>query len=276
MAQNISYPYIQHKGQLDLGVYPFRDNATMQAIQGAQIPPGVITDARTYIPGADPNQYISKITFSKDGITVYINDSSGVVATAKTKKRQSNTPLYDSYGREVGVLIGDILDLASAISGFGTITFDSTAMPFVSSVVVAQPSNIVTGIKDEKGGLISGDVWLVGEDGVALKYEAPNTISVNVIGDPLFKRKNCDAEVSTNQATSRPLKGITINGNIVYPDEFGNIYWIVGQGAGVSSNASHNTSHPGGSGNCTQVYDNIVRMIKVDNGIKIDIIGNYN
>ena len=66
------------------------------------------------------------------------------------------------------------------------------------------------------GELMPGDIWLVGDQGVFLRWEAPNTIRVDVIGVPLYKRFLC--EPNGNFPTKKFLK--TING--CPADEYGN------------------------------------------------------
>ena len=66
------------------------------------------------------------------------------------------------------------------------------------------------------GEFLTGDIWLVGDRGVFLRREAPNTIRVDVIGVPLYKRLLCEPYGSF--PTKKFLK--TING--CPPDEYGN------------------------------------------------------
>ena len=64
---------------------------------------------------------------------------------------------------------------------------------------------------------MTGDIWLVGDQGVVLRRENINTIRIDIIGVPLFKRFLCEPQAS-NFPAKRYLK--TING--CGPDEFGN------------------------------------------------------
>jgi hypothetical protein len=80
------------------------------------------------------------------------------------------------------------------------------------------PSNGVSSFKDELNNTVSGEVWLVGENGVVVRTEGKN-IRVDVVGDPLFKRK-----VDNSFVTPRFIK--TING--IPPDEYGDFKIVSG------------------------------------------------
>ncbi|NDE17728.1 hypothetical protein EBZ80_22650, partial [bacterium] len=64
---------------------------------------------------------------------------------------------------------------------------------------------------------LTGDVWLVGDQGVVLRQDGPGVIRVDIVGVPLFKRFLCEPQ-SEDFPTKRYIK--TING--CGPDEFGN------------------------------------------------------
>jgi hypothetical protein len=64
---------------------------------------------------------------------------------------------------------------------------------------------------------LTGDIWLVGDQGVVLRQDGPSVIRVDIVGVPLFRRFLCEPQ-SEDFPTKRYLK--TING--CGPDEFGN------------------------------------------------------
>ena len=73
----------------------------------------------------------------------------------------------------------------------------------------------------DDGTLVTGDVWLVGDDGVVVRHQQVNmpgccgqpavlrdVIRVDIVGDPLFKRRICDAQ--SLFATPQPIKIVRV------------------------------------------------------------------
>jgi hypothetical protein len=66
---------------------------------------------------------------------------------------------------------------------------------------------------------MAADVWLIGEDGVVLRKDE-NAIRVDIVGDPLFKRKLCTTTGGNIELFVTPNFVRTVNG--IKPDEYGN------------------------------------------------------
>ena len=80
------------------------------------------------------------------------------------------------------------------------------------------------GIITERGELFTQDVLLVGDNGIVLRQDAedPEVIRVDVVGDPLFIRKNCtEVERFTTPNFLRTINGCP-------PDSDGNFNLTVG------------------------------------------------
>ena len=97
----------------------------------------------------------------------------------------------------------------------------------------------VRGLVLEDGTVVSGEVWLVGENGIILTSEThdtkqtcaadavtQNVIRVDAVGDPLFLRKLCDPdELFTTPKFVKTIKIKTGSYEFDYsPDERGYIY----------------------------------------------------
>jgi hypothetical protein len=91
------------------------------------------------------------------------------------------------------------------------------------------PDPGVTGFKLADGSILTGKVWLVGEDGVVLQSSLPTEdslgeIRVNIVGDPLYLQRLCiDAQLFT---AVNPVRVIRIINNgytfDCHPDDHGN------------------------------------------------------
>jgi hypothetical protein len=82
--------------------------------------------------------------------------------------------------------------------------------------------------------LVTGNVWIVGEDGVILRRGDDGTLRIDVIGDPYAARKLCaDEEANEQVATLQPYCPIkTLNG--IAPDDRGNFQMLVGSNESLS------------------------------------------
>jgi hypothetical protein len=104
----------------------------------------------------------------------------------------------------------------------------------------------VRGFRTEAGDLVTGDVWLVGENGVVIREEAENVIRFDFVGDPLFARKLCIEQGLF--VTGSFLKTINEQG----PDAQGDFKLNVGE---------------------TISADTVLRITPIDGGIKISAVG---
>jgi len=215
--------YPQFRDEQSASRYPFADTATLTSTaKTLTIDPALFIDAVLFPIGGGAQLYISSIVVSADTVTINIGDQNTTKLLSGTYAIL-NPPINgvvsfsDIYGRPAGSLVATKLGLANfAGQAIGTYSFTTAATEFVASVVIPANEPGVRAIMPATGEFITGDIWLVGDQGILLRWEEPNTIRVDVIGVPLYKRFLCGA--SGNFPTKKFLK--TING--CPPDEYGN------------------------------------------------------
>lgn len=191
--------------------YPFADTATLVNTEEDQnfIPEGVFLDAAIYPIGGGNRMYLSKVVVTTESATIYIGDetqtelASGEIDLVNP---QDNIALADSYGRPAGLLVSEASRLI-AFQGWavGTHTFRPDQTEFAARVCFPTPEIGVRGFLLEDGSVLTGDVWLVGDDGVVLSSRQDvepdpdnptatrpvTVIRIDVVGDPLFRRRLC-------------------------------------------------------------------------------------
>lgn len=234
------------------GKYPFTDSSSLVSVSGAKLPGPAILDARVYAIGGSEGQYISRIRATGKSVTVTVSDPVlGEIAFGSTENNDI-IHLADGFDRPAGVLKTNLGILRSAHRLPFELEFTPQALTFCSSCVIP---DTVTGVDGLVVGnsYLSGDVTLVGEDGVVLKSTGKD-IKVHIIGDRLSVRRACEAE-NPEWEQPRPIKRITVNGNIhLLPDNYGNINLTGGDGG---------------------AFDNVIRVVPEENGISIKILGNF-
>ena len=204
--------------------YPFTDSAELSASTGRYIDHTSIYDASFYIVNWVSRLYITSIIISSAAskiVTINIGDAENLII-ASAELPASNIPseifFTDTSGRPAGIMIVDPIAFSFIQTwDIGEHIFENTA-EFVPFVIMHMPSNGVSSFKDGSNNIVSGEVWLVGENGVVVRTEGKN-IRVDVVGDPLFKRR-----VDSSFITPRFIK--TING--IPPNEFGDFKIVSG------------------------------------------------
>ena len=201
--------------------YPFADSATLTSVDGAvKIAQNTFIDAVLYPIGAGPGLHITRIETTPTRVRIVIADAEGTGDYIATYSPQdsSATPLtiVDEYDRPAGCIVADSEKLASFGTQFATYEFNRTATEFAASVIIPTTEPGVRGIKTPKSNLLTKDVWLIGDMGVQLTPVGSDTIRIDIIGEPLYKRALCDGNIDF--PPKKYLK--TING--VPPDIFGN------------------------------------------------------
>ena len=242
--------------------YPFADNVT--ADNGTlAIPDGLFIDGRLYPIGGNADLYLSRITRDASDMTFAIRATGTdelATATFDLTDVPSNGELtfFDGYGRPAGILLSSSTEL-QAFSGvdIGVYEYTLAQTQFAAIVVVPQPSPCLRGILLEDGQMLTGEVWLVGEDGIILRRE-DDAIRVDVVGDPFASRKLCTEQVVGDtdvQALTPYCPIMTING--VAPDQYGNFSILPGGNQSRSNilrieagsqAGSEVTEHLGGAG----------------------------
>jgi hypothetical protein len=239
----------------------------MRSREGVNIDPFIFQDARLYPIGLDETTHISEIRILDNRLKLTIQSQSGVICTG-IGGDSGQIVLVDAIGREVGLLVGQPNLLTSLAPGEGVLTFDRRGLPFVATVMSPWPMSNVTGINLADSRL-NGDVWIGARDGVVLKRSG-QTITLHVVGDKFFRRRQCENEVGEYTAP-RLLKKIRVKAHdinsVLYdvgeltPDANGNIFIVAGDGS---------SDGPG-----TGVTDNPIRVTQDTNAINLELIGSF-
>jgi hypothetical protein len=210
--------------------YPFMDTSSLSNGTDA-IPEYVIVDARLYPAGHEGRLFVSKVSVKANRtFIIEISDgTNGVVGSGTGNSDSKVLKLEDSYGRPAGVLVAGPLNFAYFANwSTGDHVFNEDQTSFVPRVQLPMPKLQVTGITLDDESFFTGDVWLVGENGVRLRTDG-SSIRIDVIGDPLKLFRTCRdiGDEADNAITDlfRAKALRTING--IAPDEFGNFQIII-------------------------------------------------
>lgn len=243
MGQQLLHP--QYREQLRPVRYPFEDDATLLGDSGVFLPDDLFDDAILYPPGNHTRLYVSQVLIDNDQAVITIANQLDQAVGAATVRlfdpENDILDVIDTYGRKVGVLVSSVDNLA-AFQAWppGTHLFTLSQTCFAAGVCVPTPEVGLRGILLEDGTLFTGDVWIVGGDGVAVRYEStvvegdcnqgPYTlegIRIDIIGDPLFRRRLC-----ADFNTPRFLTGLAIQYGCdrftLHPNAQGNVNITVG------------------------------------------------
>lgn len=230
--------------------YPFSDSADRISNEYRRvISAGTFVDALLYPIGAVSNIYLSQIVISAQTVTFSIADQrQRVLATGVSNLFDPDEIIYfyDLRSRPAGTIVAAPLALSQFSAWeIGEHTFNSTQTEFVASCLKVPISNGVQGFTTENLDLFAGDVYLLGENGITLTA-ADDIITVNAIGDPLYRRREC----LPTEKFIPPSFFLTINN--CPPDQYGNFNITVGDNLAA---------------------DTIVRIVQTDSGLEIRAIG---
>lgn len=201
--------------------YPFSDSSKL--ISGVtEIPKDTFLDAALHPVGGTAPLYLKKIDIQANLVLLTISDSKNLIEVTGSFDPFGNADsiaLVDRYGRNAGLLVCDEERIKRFQSwALGSYDFGLTA-EFVASVTVPLPEYHVTGFILPDGSVVTGEVWFVGEKGIAVRKDE-GAIRFDIIGDPLFKRFLCKDETSRNDLFVTPRFLKTING--IPADQYGN------------------------------------------------------
>ena len=246
----------EFRDEQSASLYPFADGGTLTANTGFQITRDAFIDASIYAINATPKIYLARIIVDTTTVTIVIgagNTSNACSVTYNPLAPPTNgeLALHDEYGRPAGMLLST-KEALSLFGGWpiGEHAFDVTATEFVAAVTCPAQEVGVRGLFIN-GKLITGDVWLIGDQGIVIRQTAPNVIRIDVIGNPLFKRALCLDDNGNPIAAFKPKTFLkTING--CGPDIYGNFNITV---AAPSKN------------------DSILRVYPDNNVLKIEAVG---
>lgn len=212
--------------------YPFSDKALLVNQAGDTLLEGTFLDAHLYPIGGKEGIFLSQVNITFATVTITIGDKyNASLASGSFKLTQppSLVKLTDNYGRPAGVLVSEPTRLAVIQSwGIGLHTFDATQTEFVATCCMPTPEIGVRGIVLADGSLFTGPVWILGDDGVVVSKEQitlpgqlnkpseiVSVIRVDVVGDPLYRRRLCDPQ--TLFSTPNPVRKIrVVNGDTSY------------------------------------------------------------
>lgn len=188
--------------------YPFSQTATLVNDAGDVIFETTFLDASFYVVGADAELYLSKVKVAADTVTLYIGDKSDEEIASSTFNRATPPDVIsfvDSNERPAGLIVSESIRLSIFSSwaiGIHEFAIEQTA--FVARCCHAVPNVGLRGFELDDGSVVTGDVWLVGDDGVVLSCEdaevgggctgdsqTVKVVRVDIVGDPLFRRKLC-------------------------------------------------------------------------------------
>lgn len=230
--------------------YPFMDGATLVSTTGQILDRDLFIDASVYPIGATGYVAISNINVAPRQIRITLADQTrNPVAFAAFDPLTTGDTLaiLDNLNRPAGILVTTAEKLASFTAWpAGDHPFLPTAAQFVPSCVIPTPEIGVRGVLTDKNELFTGDLIIIGENGVVVRQDGVATIRIDVVGDPLFRRKLC----SPLELFRAPTFIKTING--CTPDVYGNFNITVG---------SHRNSAT------------VVRILKQENGLAFEAAG---
>lgn len=239
--------------------YPFVDTATLTATDTTTvIPRNTFYDACLFAINGGSNAYISSIVVANQLVTVNISDNENddIAATAFAPKpiqapETGALALTDNYGRPAGTLVID-RERLTVFAGWeeGTYTFDPAATEFAATTVIPANEPGVRGLLRPDNSLFTGDVLLIGDGGVVLRYvgqqNGAHVIRVDIIGVPLYKRFVClPFERFTPKTFIRTI-------NDCPPDEYGNFILTATE---------------------FEVEDTVIRILQKDNSVYFDAVG---
>lgn len=207
--------------------YPFADTATLIASTGLRIENDTFIDASFFGIGGGARLYLSAIIVTEKTVTFTIGDNSnaalftGSYAILNPPENNSIT-FTDTYGRPAGVLLAGTLTTTGTPStpstlvrfsswNVGTHNFTVAATEFAATTVIPAREPGVRALVSETSAIQTGDVWLVGNNGIVLRSQGAGVIRVDIVGEPLFKRVACEECCPENKLTGQPFLR-TING----------------------------------------------------------------
>lgn len=218
--------------------YPFADNMSLTNEDGIAIPQTTFIDASIYPVGGDTGLYLREVIIYTDSATFTIADDSSNSRCSGTMSLldiPAAIRLTDAYGRAAGVLVSepDRLAIFQAWSA-GTYTFTAAQTAFAITCCLPTPEIGVRGILLADGTIMTGNVWLTGDNGIVLSCREVTTsdgpggvprtypaIRIDVVGNPLYKRKLCADTFTTPQFLKSIKVTDGLNEVVCTPNELG-------------------------------------------------------
>lgn len=197
--------------------YPFEDDSKLVSADGAvTIPNDFLLDASVCASFDEVGLYSVTVPVDRSDplVVTFAPPAADRFASATLAAGAALADLYENESA-VGVLVlADDWSYTAAGWAPGTHRFDHRKNRLVPAVVRTGPTVGVEGLVVD-GETVSGEVWLVADDGLVLSPDGDGRVRLDVIGDPLFRRRKCEPD----DAFVTPLFARTINGQP--PDAFG-------------------------------------------------------
>lgn len=250
--------------------YPFGDWATLRHDSAAVfIPEGTFLDAAIYPLGSQARTRLARVDIDQQTIVLFVGDDEDTArcsGTVDIANAADEIPLTDRHGRPAGILVSSASRLAVFQTWpLGSYEFDYSQTGFAADVCLPVSTNSVQGFLLDDGSVLSGDVWLVGDDGVVLSLvellpdedscedATPVTaIRVDVVGDPLFRQRLC----ADSYTQPRFIKTVTFRRGcdtvVCSADSLGDVKMTAGRIGGEST---------------------ILRIRNVNNVIRVSAVG---
>ena len=243
--------------------YPF-ESGVSRSNGEVEIEQGVFVDARLFVPDGRHDVFLSSVEVG-DTVKLTLSDGNGVLGTGSFTRNAPPDYLnfYDTNSVFLGLLQSPSEGGMRKLAGWedGTYNFTITQTRFATTVVVPQPQKGVRSIRLETGEVFSGDVTLVGEKGVQLTMERffassssrgdnssfydNEVIRVDVVGDPLYLRRECK-EQGLDNARDKVIKGVVFENNVILPDATGGFIMTLATSGGADAPAIRITPERGG------------------------------
>ena len=222
MPDQIRYP--EWRPSLENTNYPFSPVVSLKNTAGEVIPQTSFLDAHFYPIGGSTGIYLSKFSVSHDKITFHIGDDSSpdiASGSVPVATLPSYVRLTDAHNRPAGIIVSEPQRLAAFGSfGVGDHEFTQDQTEFVATVCMPAPEIGLRGVILPDGTVMSGALWFVGEDGIVLTDSVATVpggcglptvdypaIRVDIVGDPLFRRRLCEPrELFTTPKFVRTIK----------------------------------------------------------------------
>ena len=231
----------EFRDQFEATKYPFAAQATLRNELGDVIPEETFFDAHLYPIGSEERLYLTKVEVDHAAVTLYVGDlyeEERCSGSYDPSDPPSKLALYDNYDRPAGIFVTEPYRIAVFQSwGIGIHRFEVGQTEFAATCCMPQPAVGVRGIQLEDGTLVTGRAWILGDDGVVVRYEAVpresdcrgsfdplSVIRVDIVGDPLYRRRLCEPDLFETPNPIRKLRFVDENQAVECEgNEYGNI-----------------------------------------------------
>jgi hypothetical protein len=193
------------------GPYPFVDTASLRDTSGIlTLSPAWITDAKLWPAVASVSKiYVSSVERTALSLVITVASLDETLATATISNFSKRRVAFrDSLGGQVGFMSfapGGLKHIHDVPSRKYVFSVDATE--FTASALSLRAAYGVSGISLSDGSTLSGDIPLVGGEGVHLSIAANNTVRVDIFGDPYFSRERAENPTALGLAL-RPVRKV--------------------------------------------------------------------